>query len=197
MLQLSESQGMPTGTGSRRAMSVLLWLAVSTGLAVSVFTLIEELCLATACSDAATFTFFGVGMGWFGIAYFSFILLLLLLWLRHKVYLLNRAVSATVFSGIGAELRLLWIQKYIIGSWCPLCVTICCALFLAAILLLIENVQDAGSGEGRGKSILGWLALCNGNDGHWPGNCRSGSESTHITWGAQWQSGIMVVWLLK
>jgi hypothetical protein len=151
MLQLSDSQGMSTSTGYRRTMSVLLWLAVSTGLAVSVFTLVEELCLATACSDAAAFTFFGVGMGWFGIAYFS--LVLLLLWLRHKVYLLNRAVSAMVFSGIGAELRLLWIQKYIIGSWCPLCVTICCALFLAGILLLIENVKE----EGRGKSILGRL----------------------------------------
>lgn len=152
MLQLSDSQG---GTGSRRAMSFLLWLAVATGLAVSVFTLVEELCLATACSDAATFTFFGVGMGWLGIAYFSSILLLL--WLRQKVHLLNLAVSAMAFSGIGAEFRLLWIQKYIIGSWCPLCVTICCALFVAALLLLIENVQDAGSGEGRGKDILRWL----------------------------------------
>jgi disulfide bond formation protein DsbB len=96
-------------------------------------------------------------MGWFGIAYFSSILLLL--WLRHKVYLLDLAVSVMVFSGIGAELRLLWIQKYIIGSWCPLCVTICCALFLAAILLLIENVQDTGSGEDRWKGLLGWLAF--------------------------------------
>lgn len=64
-----------------------------------------------------------------------------------------------VFSGIGAEFRLLWIQKYIIGSWCPLCVTICCSLFFAAILLLIEKAQDAGSGQGSGKSLLGWLAF--------------------------------------
>ena len=143
--------------GSRRMMSILLWLAVSTGLAVSIFTLIDELCLATACTDAASFTFFGVGMGWLGIAYFSFILLML--WLRHKVSLLNWAVTATVFSGIGSEFRLLWIQKYVIGGWCPLCVTICGALFLAAMILLFEKVQEARSGEGWGKEFFGWLGF--------------------------------------
>ena len=157
MFQVSGKQGLPNSIGYRRAMSILLWLAVSTGLAVSIFTLIEELCLATACSDTASFTFFGVGMGWFGIAYF--ILICLMLWLRQKVYLLDWVFSAMIFSGIGAELRLLWIQKYVIGSWCPLCVTICFALFFAAILLFIEKVQDAGSGQGRGKSLLGWLAF--------------------------------------
>lgn len=157
MLQKSGRQDLFISTGYRRTVSILLWLAVSTGLAVSIFTLVDELCLATACSDAASFTFFGVGMGWLGIAYFS--LMLLLLWLRKKVYLLDWAFAAMVFSGIGAEFRLLWIQKYIIGSWCPLCVTICCALFLAAVLLLIEKVQDAGSWAGRRSNLLGWLVF--------------------------------------
>jgi hypothetical protein len=152
MLQMSDRQGVPFGMRYRRAMSILLWLAVTTGLAVSLFTLVEELCLATACSDAASFTFFGFGLGWLGIVYFGFILLLL--WLRQKYFLLNRVVAAMVFSGVGSEFRLLWIQKYIIGGWCPLCVSICCALFIAAILLLIEKVQEAGSGADRGKNLL-------------------------------------------
>lgn len=157
MFHVSGREGASSSMGYRHALSILLWLAVSTGLAVSIFTLIEEMCLATACSDAASFTFFGVGMGWYGIAYFS--LILLLLWLRQKVYWLNWVLAAMLYSGLGAEFRLLWIQKYIIGGWCPLCVTICCALFFAAILLLIEKVQDAGSGQGRGKNLLGWLAF--------------------------------------
>jgi hypothetical protein len=157
MFHVSGQQDVSIKMGYRRTLSILLWLAVATGLAVSIFTLIEELCLATACSDAASFTFFGVGIGWFGIAYFS--LILLLLWLRQKAYLLNLAFVAMVFSGIGAELRLLWIQKYIIGSWCPLCVTICCALFFAAMLLLIEKVKDAQLGRSGGKGLLGWFAF--------------------------------------
>jgi hypothetical protein len=143
--------------GSRRILAILLWLAVSSGLAVSLFTLIEEMCLATACSDTASFTFFGVGMGWFGIAYFS--LILLLLWLRQKGHWINGALASLVFLGLGAEFRLLWIQKYIIGSWCPLCVSICCALFCAAIVLFIEKIQNARSGQGGGKSFFRWLAF--------------------------------------
>ena len=157
MLQVFDGQGVSISSGYRRALTILLWLALSTGWFVSVFTVVEELCLATACSDTAGFTFFGVGLGWLGIAYFS--LILLLLWLRKKVYLFDWALAAMVFSGVGAEFRLLWIQKYVIGGWCPLCVTICCALFVAAILMVIEKVQDAGSGEGRGKRLLGRLAF--------------------------------------
>jgi hypothetical protein len=115
------------------------------------------MCLATACSDAASFTLFGVGLGQFGIVYFSAILLLL--WLRKKVYWSSWLLTAMVFSGIGAELRLLWIQKYIIGSWCPLCVTICAALFCTAMLLVIEKIRSTEAGPGRGKALIGWLAL--------------------------------------
>lgn len=137
----------------RRAISVLLWLAVSTGLIVAIFSVIEEMCLATACRDTAAFTFFGVSIGWFGIVYFGFILILL--WRRSSMYLLDLALAAMVFAGIGTELRLLWIQKYVIGSWCPLCVTISCALLVAALLLLVERVL----GESRSSRLGWWLVF--------------------------------------
>jgi hypothetical protein len=150
-------QDQPPGAGRRRALSVLLWLAVSTGWLVSIFSVIEEMCMVSACRDTAGFTVFGFNMGWFGIAYFS--LILIVLWLRKKDCRLDWVLAAKVFAGIGAEFRLLWIQKYIIGGWCPLCVTICCALFVAALLLVVEKVQGAGSAQDKGKSLLGWLAL--------------------------------------
>jgi hypothetical protein len=65
-------------------------------------------------------------------------------------------LDAMVFTGIGAEFRLLWIQKYVIGSWCPLCVTICCSLLIAAVLLVIEKCQGAGA---RGEKLPGWTAF--------------------------------------
>ena len=145
------------GGKGRRALSILLWLALSTGLSVSLFTLIEELCLATACRDTANFTFFGIGVGWLGIAYFGVVLLVL--WLRHKLWILEWLLTALIFSGTGAEFRLLWIQKYIIGSWCPFCVTICCALFAAALLLTIEGFQNEGTGVGTGNKRLRWFAF--------------------------------------
>jgi hypothetical protein len=153
----SGSQDVPLKAGNRRVFSIMLWLAVFTGWLVSIFSVIEEMCLASACRDTAGFTVFGFNMGWFGIAYFS--LILMLLWMRKSVYRLDWGLAALVFAGIGAELRLLWIQKYVIGGWCPLCVTICCALFVAAILLVVEKVQGADSVQARGKSLLGWLVL--------------------------------------
>lgn len=113
--------------------------------------------MVSACRDTASFTIFGLNMGWFGIAYFS--LVLVVLGLRVKDYRLDRLLSALVFCGIGAEFRLLWIQKFIIGSWCPLCVTICCALFVAATLLLLEKISRTNAGQGGVKSLAGWLAF--------------------------------------
>lgn len=146
-----------TGADKRRTLSILLWLAVSTGWLVSIFSVIQEMCMVAACRDTAVFTIFGLNMGWFGIAYFS--LILIVLWLRKRDCRLEWALAALLFGGIGAELRLLWIQKYVIGGWCPLCVTICCALFVAVILLVVEKVREAVSAPGKGKNLFGWLAL--------------------------------------
>jgi hypothetical protein len=150
-------QFLPPGAGGRRTLSILLWLALSTGWLVSIFSVIQELCMVSACRDTAVFTIFGLNMGWFGIAYFS--LVLIVQWLRNKDCRLDWVFTALLFSGIGAELRLLWIQKYVIGGWCPLCVTICCALFFAALLLVVEKVQGVGPVQGRGRSLPGWLAM--------------------------------------
>jgi hypothetical protein len=142
-------------TGNRRLVTILLWLAVAAGLAVSIASLIEELCMATACSDAASFVFFGIGMGVFGCIYFSS--LMAMLFLRKRNNVLGWMFEAMIFSGVGAEFRLLWIQKYIIGSWCPLCVTICCSLMLSAVFLCVEKVQDKGERGGDVKGMTWWL----------------------------------------
>jgi uncharacterized membrane protein len=157
MNEIYESQDVPLSAGYRRAVSILLWISVSTGWLVSTFSVIQEMCMVSACRDTAGFTIFGINMGWFGIAYFSVILIVMSL--RKKDSRMEWLLSAMVFAGIGAELRLLWIQKYVIEGWCPLCVTICCALFCAAILLTVEKLQGKGSGAGSAKKLIGWLGL--------------------------------------
>jgi hypothetical protein len=148
---------VPLKTKYRRTGSVLLWCAVTVGWLVSIFSVIQEMCLTTACRDTAAFTVLGMNMGWFGIIYFS--LLLILLWQRKMNNRVDWLLAAMVFAGIGAEFRLLWIQKYIIGRWCPLCVTICCALFCTAALLMLEKKHAAGTGETGNKELLRWVAL--------------------------------------
>lgn len=153
----SDCRDMPSGKSPSALPGILLWLAILTGWSVSIFSLVQELCLATACSDTASFKFFGVDMGWLGVAYFT--LILLMLFLRRKLCLINLSLYAVVFVGIGAELRLLWIQKYIIGAWCPLCVTICFSLFFAALLLIVEKARSIGVAGDMRKSILCWITF--------------------------------------
>jgi len=157
MQKADVGQAVPFRVGDR-VLSIMLWLAVSAGWLVSTFSVIQEMCMVSACRDTASFTIFGFNMGWFGIAYFS--LILIVQWLRKMDSRLDWVFSALLFCGIGAELRLLWIQKYVIGGWCPLCVTICCALLCAALLLLVEKVRGAGAtGQGGLQGLIGWLAL--------------------------------------
>ncbi|HIJ86745.1 MAG TPA: vitamin K epoxide reductase family protein [Desulfuromonadales bacterium] len=146
----------PFRDGSQRTISALLWLSIAICWLVSIFSVIQELCMVTACRDTVAFTFLGINLGWLGIVYFSF--LLMLLWQRRKSIWLNWVLAAMVFAGVGAEFRLLWIQKYVIGGWCPLCVSICCALFCAGILLALEKKQGAESVTGK-NSILMWVVL--------------------------------------
>ena len=82
MQKATGRQDLLLSANYRRTLSILLWIAVFTGWLVSILSVIDEMCLASACRDTAGFTVFGLNMGWFGIAYFS--LILVLLWLRNK-----------------------------------------------------------------------------------------------------------------
>jgi hypothetical protein len=158
MQKTADSQDLQPGDTCQRGPAlILLWLAIVTGWIVSICSVIEEMCMASACSDAASFTLFGFNMGWFGIVYFSS--MLLVLWFRKRFVLLDWAFTGMVFAGIGSEFRLLWIQKYIIGSWCPLCVTICGALFTAALLLIFEKFRLTGPFRRVGTVRLLWVVL--------------------------------------
>jgi uncharacterized membrane protein len=143
--------------GPDRLLKILLWLSLSAGCVIAVLSLVEEICMVQACRDTLSFTFFGIGLGWIGVAYFG--LLLTVLALRNRLNPMRLLLAALVFAGIGTEFRLLWIQKFIIGSWCPFCVSIACTLFAAALLLILESRRAAQVQVRPGKNFLAWLAL--------------------------------------
>jgi hypothetical protein len=146
-----------TNNGTDRLLTTLLWLSLSAGCVIAVLSLVEEICMVKACRDTLSFTFLGIGLGWIGVAYFG--LLLTVLALRNRFSPLRLLLDCLVFAGIGTELRLLWIQKFVIGAWCPFCVSIACALFVASLLLILENCRSARSQVQSLKYLLGWLGL--------------------------------------
>lgn len=151
------SDTMPAGENTGRLLTILLWISLIAGCGIAVLSLIEEICLARACRDTLSFTFFGIGLGWVGIAYFA--ALLAVLALRRRLPLLELLLAALVFAGVGAEFRLLWIQKFIIGAWCPFCVSIAVTVFTAAILLVLDTLRVARTKAQSVKFFIGWLGV--------------------------------------
>jgi uncharacterized membrane protein len=120
--------------GGTRTTSVLLLLALLTGLILSVLSGLK-IC-NTMCSETASYTILGFNFGWFGAAFFSLMILMALL--RRRVELFETLLTCCTFAASGAEARMIWIQKYDIGAWCPVCLSIAAAVATTALVLTFE-----------------------------------------------------------
>jgi len=151
------SDSMTAGENPGRLLTILLWISLVAGCGIAIVSLIEEICLARACRDTLSFTFFGISLGWVGIVYFG--TLLTVLALRRRLPVLELLLASLVFAGVGAEFRLLWIQKFIIGAWCPFCVSIAGTVFTAAVLLFLDTLRVARARVQSVKYVVGWLGV--------------------------------------
>lgn len=125
-------------SGQTRLTGGLLWLAVIAGFILSLMDLLE-IC-TDACSETATFTIFGLNFGWFGLAFFTFVLLSLTV--RNRLSLAGLLLTLLLFSAAGAELHFIWLQKYEIGKWCPICLSIAAAVYLGCGVLIFETLRS-------------------------------------------------------
>lgn len=114
---------------------VVLWLGAIAGLVLSVMSAFN-IC-TSACSEVALYTIFGLNFGWFGVVFFS--VLIGTLALQHRFVWAEMLIILFVCAAAGAELRFIWLQKYEIGRWCPLCLSIAAAIYLMAIVLLLNK----------------------------------------------------------
>lgn len=122
-----------TATGSKSngafsAPGIILWLATLTGLTLSVVALLK---ICSSCTETAQYQVFGMDFGWFGIAYFVLLTLAVALRSRHACF--GWITALLCFASAGAETHFIWIQKYEIGQWCPICLSIAASVFSACI----------------------------------------------------------------
>jgi protein-disulfide isomerase len=135
--------------------SILLLLASVTGLALSVASLLR-LC-SDACSETARYTLFGLDFGLFGILFF--LALLMIVVLRRRIPVIALLCPLMLFSSAGAEAHFIWLQKYVIGSWCPLCLAIAATVFIGTALVLFELILALRAPGGNMKRLLGHITL--------------------------------------
>ena len=137
-----------------KKLPLLYWLAVIAGLGLSIT---SQLKICSACSATANFTIFGQEFGWFGIAFF--VVLMAASAFRNRFAAADWLALLMVFSAAGAETRFIWLQKYVIGEWCPICLWIAAVVFTAAVILFFEKYQHFKRTGGEMKAFLKQISV--------------------------------------
>ncbi len=98
-------------------------------LAASVLTTISILRLCSEeCAEGHNYRLFGFPFEAFGVLFFVSIALVHLL---QRKYTQLRFLESLLFaSALGAELMFIIVQKYYIGTWCPVCLGIAACIFV-------------------------------------------------------------------
>jgi len=98
-----------------------------------------------ACAEGHSYRLFGFTFEAVGLLFFSTIILTHLLSYRFTV--LSLLTNWMLCAALGAEVVFIYVQKYKIGSWCPICLSI-------AAILLIANIAVIWSFYSRFKKDL-------------------------------------------
>ncbi|MCL5023415.1 MAG: thioredoxin domain-containing protein [Nitrospirae bacterium] len=115
-----------------------------------------DLCGTSACSEVHKYTLFGLSFAVFGIVFFL---------AAGVVYEFGRFSTIfpklfllMIFGAGGAEVAFLLIQKYRIQQWCPLCLGIAATVFVLALLLSFERIQEIIS-TGKERKVMAMTVL--------------------------------------
>jgi len=135
--------------------SLLLLLVAVTGLGLSIASILQ-LC-TDACSETARYTLFGLDFGMFGILFFLALAAVVLL--RRRIPAVSALCPLMLLGSAGAEAHFIWIQKYVIGAWCPLCLAIAGTVLTGVILVVIEQIRELRSPGGTMKHGMQRITL--------------------------------------
>lgn len=134
--------------------NTFIWLGTLAGQGLSVAALLK---ICAACSETAMYRVFGMDFGWFGIAYFA--LLTVAVALRRRFSWSGWCAALLLFAAAGAETRFVWIQKYEIGQWCPICLFIAAAVSVACIGITWHTFELFSRRRAPMKSKLVFVVL--------------------------------------
>lgn len=131
---------LQSGTGRFRYafIETIVWLALLAGFGLSIA---SQLKICSACSETARYRIIGMEFGWFGISWFAVLMLLQLLGKRWTSF--GVIVPLSLLAAAGAETHFIWIQKYEIGQWCPICLGIAASLFFACAAIVWDVLKNS------------------------------------------------------
>lgn len=125
-----------------------------------ILSIISGLNLCTSeCTETKSYLLFGLPFVYVGLAFFS---VAILLHLFSKYYLPRLILAALLVGALGSEMVFIWIQKYQIGTWCPICLSIFGTIVLAGAIFLIGSIihqQQLGQPMKTIKNILSFIPV--------------------------------------
>jgi len=90
------------------------------------------------CEEAHLYSFFGIPLSPLGVGYFTLCGLAFLT--RNRFRFSGFLIPVLLSGALGSEFVLVWMQKYVIGKWCPLCVGIALSVVIACVLIALERL---------------------------------------------------------
>lgn len=99
------------------------------------------------CSATKDYRFFNIPLALIGIVFFISAILFHLFSKRNETC--GRVAAWIVASGLGAEVMLIAVQKYQIGRWCPICLSIAFSLVVAGSGMLAANLYSISKQKNR------------------------------------------------
>lgn len=116
----------------------LICLALIASLLLSILSWLE-LCVEH-CAANQDYRLFGLPFAPVGVVFF--IILIGLHFLSRRYSFLSQIVGWLIASALGAELMFIAVQKYQIGHWCPVCLSIAASIIFAALVLIIGYLRN-------------------------------------------------------
>jgi thiol-disulfide isomerase/thioredoxin len=125
----------------QRWLFCIVILAVCTGFILSIISWLR-LC-SGVCSESHSWRIFGLPFEFIGLLFFLTVFVMTVLSIKYPD--LTFYTGLMLVGALGSECKLIQIQKYEIGSWCPVCLSIAACIFLAFLCFTIKFISEISS----------------------------------------------------
>lgn len=122
----------------RKSLYFLTLLALIAGFVLTIVSFIR-LC-SSQCVGTHDYRIWGMHFETIGMVFFPILLLFHVL--AYKKELFGLLTGAALIAALGSELVFIGVQKFMIGSWCPVCLSIAATVGIASIYYLYNLVLN-------------------------------------------------------
>lgn len=124
-------------------------LAILGAIILTIVSLLE-LC-STSCVEGHKYLLYGVKFEYMGLLILATLTMTHLLgWSSHIFFLLSGLILS---AAVGAELMFIYVQKYWIGQWCPVCLGIASCIGIAAAAYAAKYIKSLKTTTNQGVKM--------------------------------------------